>query len=251
VNGIGSVGADLARAFRERPALVVGGGVLALIGITLLNRQGSEEAGPAVDPSEGLFPGVPGAGGTEIPGSGSVPFGGYPVAGDGSYVTPPDLGTGFDLPIWGLSCNGEPKPNIAGLPGTWQCTDDGWVYVPPAPVPSPTPTPTTPATKTVYRPAGKVPSNASGWAYFKTGAPVYDLATSGQFNGSYPVKLRGPRGLGTAGSRWVTSPRSGLVGSASVSVRRISSTTGLWIDNWVPSNIQVFGLSTPSAKVSA
>jgi hypothetical protein len=145
------IGRDFGRVFRERPALVVGGGVLILLGVALLNRRAPDEAGPVADPAAGLFPGVTTYGGGEVPGSGSVPFAGYPVAGDGAYAAAPTPAPGFDFPLpsWGLSCNGEPKPSISGLPGSWTCTDDGWQYVPPPtsslptlPAPSPTPTPT-------------------------------------------------------------------------------------------------------------
>lgn len=150
------VGRDLGRAFRERPALIVGGGVLILIGVNVLNRR-PEEAPPATDPLGELFPGVSSAGGSGIPGSGSVPFGGYPSAGDGAFTPPPEIAP---LPGWGLTCNGEPKPSIAGLPGTWECTDAGWKYV--APASSPT---TPPATGSQWWPArlGPPPANAVGY----------------------------------------------------------------------------------------
>jgi hypothetical protein len=149
--GILNVGRDLGRTFRERPAIVVGVGVLGLIGITVLSRSGgggdeepAAEGDPLVgDPLAGL--------GTSM---GSSTGFGYPSAGDGSYSEPPDLGgPGFDLPF-GLSCNGEPKPTIAGLPGTWDCTDAGWVYVPPvgaAPAPVTPPGVTPPPTARKYR----------------------------------------------------------------------------------------------------
>jgi hypothetical protein len=140
-NGLLGVGGDALRTFRDRPALVVGGAVLGLIGLTVLGRSqgGGEPSGDAEvpDPTAGLFPGVDTYGGG-VPGSGSVPFAGYPVAG--GYGGPGDLPSsggdlGSFLPPWGLSCNGEPKPSLGNLPAgsSWACTDDGWQYVPPPP----------------------------------------------------------------------------------------------------------------------
>jgi hypothetical protein len=88
---VANIARDLGRAFRERPAIVIGGAVIGLIGISALSRgdgQAEEATDEIVDPLAGLFPGVD-TWGSGIPGSGSVPWAGYPVAGDGSYVAPP------------------------------------------------------------------------------------------------------------------------------------------------------------------
>ncbi len=124
------VGRDLGRAFRERPALVVGAGVLGLIGISLLGRgrdTGDAGAdGEAVeDPLAGLFPGV-GTWGGSIPGSGSVPWAGYPSAGDGSYVEPGYYGDGG---YYGAPAPSGPAP----------------AYAPPSYTPAPAPGTSTPA----------------------------------------------------------------------------------------------------------
>ncbi len=118
------VGRDLGRAFRERPALVVGAGVLGLIGISLLGRgrdtgDAAAEGEAVEDPLAGLFPGV-GTWGGSIPGSGSVPWAGYPSAGDGSYVDP---GYYDDAGYYGGPAPSAPAPT----------------YTPPSYTPAPAP----------------------------------------------------------------------------------------------------------------
>ena len=156
---------DLGRTFRERPALVVGAGAIGLIGLAALNRNGgggSGEAEAPADPAAGLFPGV-GTYGGSIPGSGSVPFAGYPSPGGGS-IAPPDYSAPPPPPplYFGLACNGERQPDPLGIPGAWQCTADGWRWsLPdnwppptsapapaPAPTPAPAPAPTSSSTST-------------------------------------------------------------------------------------------------------
>lgn len=258
------VGRDFGRLFRERPALIVGGGVLVLIGVNVLNRKPGDEAPVAADPAAGLFPGV-GTYGGEVPGSGSVPFAGYPSAGDGAIVAPPSSGGWFDVPLpsWGLTCNGEPRPSIAGLPGTWECADAGWQYVPPStsslpslPAPSPTPTPTptptspsptptptpTPTTTTAPRPPGGAkPSSAVAGYIGVTGVKMYRMWGTWS---TYPGPVSGLRDTGMTGSRWVSTVRYVYFGSdpakRTFAVRRVAGVDGVWGTWFVDASVRVY-----------
>ncbi len=148
---------DLGRTFRERPAIIVGAGVLGLIGLTLLSKSGAPgqaaETATPTDTSSGLFPGVTTYGGQDIPGSGSVPFGGYPSAGGGyGYDLPPDLGP-------------APEPAPAPAPA-------------PAPTPAPSPAPA-PAPAPTPAPAAPAPSKPTGAVYRVTARGLRALYSSG------------------------------------------------------------------------
>lgn len=119
-----------------------------------------------------------------------------------------------------------------GMPGTGDELGGQPVAPPPVAPPPPPAAPTGPR-----QPSGPRPSEAVGWVGV-TGVAMYPK--SGSWT-AYPGPVGSLRSTGMTGSRYVSGPRTVLVGTArkQVSVRRVANVEGTWGNWFVPVTVPV------------